>query len=648
MSIIPIVKKPYPDEFLYSWIHRLAKENGVSISRFSNLYLARNGKNPIPIEVRGGFEKLCDVLGVTESLNELYLSLSTFSFESLAMTKLQQTRIVNNVFQKQDDLNNRSNSLFSNLKICPECANEDSLLYRTPYFHRSHQLSGVYTCHKHHCMLEKYVGVKGHECDYNKNDYEIIKSEISIDALNAYTDYVQYIFDAMCTTDIEQMKGIFLRKLNDLGYCGDNNYSALFDDIGAWKYKDLFVKTPEYLMKRRILGVIRDTNMQELIPLLMFAFSDPKDLVCEIYSEALINVYKCENCDQIYYSTPQAVADGWGCPHCNRKLSTQERFIRLIDTIGNRQYIVKSNFESMTKKVLLYHQRCEQNFEIMPAKFLYEGIRCSCENIIIYKDAKKAIEAYKGFKLEEFQTSTLPVTIFHDDCKRTFSCGYHKFLKFPNCRCCKPSIITPEIFKKRVQDLVGDEYSIVKGYTTADEKIILKHNRCGLEQEYDPYYFYDGQRCKYCRTQISHNKIENLLIEYSDGKYVVAKRNRNNWDVKNTLTDETISLSPLRILQEIFRPTTSEVLPVEHKKIMKTPLSQWEEMFQLLLAYREEYGTINVNKTCRYKGRNLGHWCIRQRCQYKKGKLKSTRIQALRAIGFYLGEEHKGEFDTSC
>ncbi|WBW98091.1 TnsD family Tn7-like transposition protein [Oceanirhabdus sp. W0125-5] len=49
-------------------------------------------------------------------------------------------------------------SLFkvSGLKYCPRCLEHDIKEYGEGYFHRIHQVQGVFVCHKHECFLEEY------------------------------------------------------------------------------------------------------------------------------------------------------------------------------------------------------------------------------------------------------------------------------------------------------------------------------------------------------------------------------------------------------------------------------------------------------------------------------------------------------------
>lgn len=61
--------------------------------------------------------------------------------------------------------------LLSSLRFCPHCIEEDRNLYGEAYWHRSHQLYGVFVCHKHQIWLMESnvsvsmrVGSRGYEC----------------------------------------------------------------------------------------------------------------------------------------------------------------------------------------------------------------------------------------------------------------------------------------------------------------------------------------------------------------------------------------------------------------------------------------------------------------------------------------------------
>ena len=62
----------------------------------------------------------------------------------------------------------------------------------------------------------------------------------------------------------------------------------------------------------------------------------------------------------------------------------------------------------------------------------------------------------------------------------------------------------------------------------------------------------------------------------------------------------------------------------------------WNEKYELLKKYKEEYGSTNIEKRQKYKGVMLGLWCQNQRDNYKTGRrsISEEQIQRLSDIGF--------------
>lgn len=108
---------------------------------------------------------------------ESYYVTSTFCFELFGMSQERQLKKLQAVFWPADKLNRSWYPFFTTLKICPQCIAEDEV----PYIRKSHQLSGVCTCHKHGCHLLEYNGKPGNEMNFNLEDYQECQSEIDIE-----------------------------------------------------------------------------------------------------------------------------------------------------------------------------------------------------------------------------------------------------------------------------------------------------------------------------------------------------------------------------------------------------------------------------------------------------------------------------------
>lgn len=111
----------------------------------------------------------------------MFLSLSTFSFESLFMTEGQQTKYINYVCRRVDELNPPANCLFDKVRLCPECMKEDMNKYGEAYLHRSHHLYGVCPdVNEVIKILSKNLPtLNTYHCDICGNDYCITSSAIN-------------------------------------------------------------------------------------------------------------------------------------------------------------------------------------------------------------------------------------------------------------------------------------------------------------------------------------------------------------------------------------------------------------------------------------------------------------------------------------
>ena len=92
------------------------------------------------------------------------------------------------------------------------------------------------------------------------------------------------------------------------------------------------------------------------------------------------------------------------------------------------------------------------------------------------------------------------ITAKHE-CGEVFTTTRKLFLKAKEpCPLCsnRNHQLNTEIFKRRVQDLVDDEYSVLGEYIKSSEKIKMMHNKCKNTYFVTPNKFMLGRRCPYC------------------------------------------------------------------------------------------------------------------------------------------------------
>jgi len=154
-------------------------------------------------------------------------------------------------------------------------------------------------------------------------------------------------------------------------------------------------------------------------------------------------------------------------------------------------------------------------------------LQCSCGN-----DFYRALAEFKGrklFKCKLCTGATIQYTYdqIYDDlkehnikllsteyisCKENidveYNCGFKVSRNYDNIRrsnyecphCRKEGYgRDTEQFKQEVYDVTNGEYTLLSEYKTMNDKVLMKHNTCGIEWEITPHNFLDGgTRCPVC------------------------------------------------------------------------------------------------------------------------------------------------------
>lgn len=121
-------------------------------------------------------------------------------------------------------------------------------------------------------------------------------------------------------------------------------------------------------------------------------------------------------------------------------------------------------------------------------------------------------------------------------------------------------------FPSLVRDLAGDEYTIIREGTKQNDKAVLRHNTCGTVFSMKESTFLNGGRCKKCNQQLREAQFGKLVSDLSNGEYQVAERRSYNlYTIRNVNTGRSVDLTRDKTLQELRRPTPSDVLPLRER-----------------------------------------------------------------------------------
>ena len=139
--------------------------------------------------------------------------------------------------------------------------------------------------------------------------------------------------------------------------------------------------------------------------------------------------------------------------------------------------------------------------------------------------------------LEPYQTAQIKLCVKHNKCGYEYQVSPHKFLAGRRCpKCSGHMIYTPDQFNRKIHGIVGDEYTVLTDYVRTNKKVKFKHNKCGYEFDMRPNCFLQVQRCPKCQNQIHYT--EEMFIK----KLTELYPNEFTLVSKFTKTDDPVTL----------------------------------------------------------------------------------------------------------
>jgi predicted helicase len=131
-------------------------------------------------------------------------------------------------------------------------------------------------------------------------------------------------------------------------------------------------------------------------------------------------------------------------------------------------------------------------------------------------------------------------------------------------------------------------------------------------------------------NQNSWDKMYELLLVYNNREHHCNVGRNHKEDGKNL----GIWLDTQRSNKKKGKLNAEKEQQLEEIGVVWDVFSQkWEDMFNLLLQYKEREGDCNAPDKYKKDGENLGTWLNNQRANKKKGKLDNERIRRFEEIG---------------
>lgn len=633
MYRIPRVVQYREDELLVSWVIRLAKANCFDdYRRFIYAYFYPNRPKYSFAGLKMDFR---DILyhfwralpaGSIDAA-ELLLNLTVFPGIAPFLSKEQRQRYLCQCFHTdsgKEDLFPTPHGFNHSLTVCPDCMEKELSEYGSYHFHRAHQMPGVTVCHIHGtpllalgripAALDSIPDAK--PLPDNAPEGAIGYALFCRDFLDAGFDFSSDTVAALLKAvlpDKGRLSAMIMDRVEKSGF-----RDADLSQASLGKLQISIVRRGAYLDPGKFLKLMyvlygSVEAIKEQLPqssfdeeFVSFAEKSGYSVGAVRRNDVVTLIHK--DCGMPFVVSPYGFRIGWRCPVCTRAVSVQQQFETLVSGAGDGEYEAVGKFSNMDENVEFRHLKCGKTFTTKARAFIYEGVRCDCEYTLGYEGVKANIEKHRGFRLAEYTAIDKPLTIEHTKCGSRFRFYYTKFMAAPRCRVCERkghiNKRTDDDFRADIRDLTGDEYELAGPYANPRTKVLIRHNRCGTIQAYKPYYFLDGARCSLCTSrQVSEDAFIGYVDQISSGRYgITAKPTGNLYEITDSETGSVLRMSRNRILQELRRPTPSEILPLDHKPELVALNNLHDSLMEQIRLIYPEGGPVFAEDVSRVTG----------------------------------------------
>ncbi|MDF9599575.1 hypothetical protein P7D15_00175 [Bacillus cereus] len=217
------------------------------------------------------------------------------------------------------------------------------------------------------------------------------------------------------------------------------------------------------------------------------------------------------------------------CSHCGKGRKTKEQFQKDVSNQWGDEYIVIGEYINNRTKVQMKHLVCGREWAFTPLnlKKCKGCTTCNSKRIKRYKKTHADFikEVYENVKNEykvlgTYKNNREKILMQHTTCGNEWLVTPKNFLT-NNSRCpaCNSKQKGIKDFKKKVNQIVGDEYIVVGEYINNKTKIRMLHRKCGEIVEIAPNNFSKGCRCSKCSSKKANIKKRKTHAEFVSDIY---------------------------------------------------------------------------------------------------------------------------------
>jgi hypothetical protein len=533
----------------------------------------------------------------------MFMRTTTYPGDAALATLAQQLQILNNAFilneNAIEDKNKRnfypSTALKTHIHYCPKCDNEN----RTE-MSRAMNMPGVKVCPVCGSQLMSVSIAKGYP-EYDNGIPE--EPNASPEVMLKYAHFAADFLNLAPDTNAEDIHFIIVDKMKEIGYLPVSNENKFLEYIsdkgffGLFRKNSVRKKYPSNLLDKR-----EHPSHDTLLTLLFILYGNAESFMKELKvsnlsdfeKEAGEEGYKIvgnirrnsiltlqHECGFQYVTTPFAFRRGFRCPKCDEKLSDEEIYERLIRTGWSGEYEPVDQYKgNMWDKLRIKHKVCGQEIILRPLDHIYGSTGCMCKFRISEKDIEERVNRIPGYRyIKGSKKGAQPnatIEIEHLICKTKFRIKV-RGIETISCPVCRLNEFERK-YTKIIKDLVGNEYTLIKLNEEVKRKhreVVIRHNKCGKETTYQMSSFTHGRRCPVCRVIWDKKKLEELLENRTNGLWLLEQsyiKGICKSKIVNSKTGEEKIILRSLLIQELLRPTPSEILGIEGYKKKDTKI----------------------------------------------------------------------------
>lgn len=241
-------------------------------------------------------------------------------------------------------------------------------------------------------------------------------------------------------------------------------------------------------------------------------------------------------CGTEFDITPSSFLQGHRCAKCAGVMKhTTESFKQKVSELVGDEFVVLGDYVNNRTKIKMLHTVCGYEFDMKPNHFL-SGVRCpQCSgrqqlttDIFIARVKEQVGSEYSV--IGEYTNLKTKITMKHNICGCIYEVTPSNFLEGHGCPDCYKTIpYTTSSYIEKVNELVGDKYSVLGEYVDSDTKIRMKHNICGYEYDVRPSLFIRGNRCPQCSLNLRRSLPEEIVAYFVSKHFEIVQGYRPQW-----------------------------------------------------------------------------------------------------------------------